>query len=260
MLLRRIIYALSLTGALLFHITNDNYLGQFLLVLCVVLPVLSLALSLPGMVGCRLELSAAPPALEQGEQGRWLVSVGSPNGLPLSRLELRLSGENLLTGHKQSRRLTLSGVARRRPVEITAPAAHCGLLELRADKVRVWDFLGLFCLPVAPPPPARMLCRPIPDKVELPSIPEGVGARPSSASAARLGPGEDYDLRPYRPGDPMRSVHWKLSSKWDELIVRERAETVVPLPLLTLNRFGGPEHLVRLLGKLLGVGRPLVCV
>ena len=31
--------------------------------------------------------------------------------------------------------------------------------------------------------------------------------------AARRGPGEDYDLREYRPGDPLRSVHWKLSSK-----------------------------------------------
>ncbi|MBO5543485.1 MAG: DUF58 domain-containing protein, partial [Oscillospiraceae bacterium] len=32
---------------------------------------------------------------------------------------------------------------------------------------------------------------------------------------------EDYDLRDYRPGDMGNSIHWKLSSKADRLIVRE---------------------------------------
>ena len=68
MILRRAAYALALLGALLFHITNDNYLGQFLLALCMALPLLSLALSLPGMAGCRLELAAAPAELDLGEE------------------------------------------------------------------------------------------------------------------------------------------------------------------------------------------------
>ena len=260
MILRRVLYDLALLGVLLFHITNENYLAQFLLALCVALPLLSLALSLPGMLGCRLELSAAPPALERGGDGRWLASVESPNGLPLSRLTVRLTGENLLTGQKERRKLVLSGVARRRPVELTVSAAHCGLLELRADRAWVYDYLGLFSLGVALPHPARMLVRPIPVHMEPPSIPEGLGARPSPASAARMGPGEECDLRDYRPGDPMRAVHWKLSSKWDELIVRERADTLVPLPLLTLDRFGSPETLDRLLDRALGMSRALLAV
>ena len=260
MIRRRVLYGLTLAGVLLFHITNENYLAQFLLCLCAALPLMSLALSLPGMLGCRLELSAAPPSLERGSEGRWLVSIETPNGLPLSRLAVRLTGENLLTGQTDHRRLMLSGVARRRPVELTAATAHCGLLELRVDKARVYDYLGLFSLRVAGPQPARMLCRPIPAPVTPPSLPEGQGVRPSSASAARMGPGEDYDLRDYRPGDPMRSVHWKLSSKWDELIVRERANTLIPLPLLTLDRFGGPEALDKLLDRVLGMSRALLSV
>lgn len=260
MLLRRVIYSLALAGVLLFHITNENYLGQFLLALCVALPLLSLALSLPGMAGCRLELSASPPSLERGGDGRWLVSIESPNGLPLSRLTVRMTAENLLTGESDHRRLILSGIARRRPVELAAPTSHCGLLELRASRARVCDYLGLFSLPVSLSQPARMVCRPLPVEVEVPNIPEGQGGRTSPVSAARLGPGEDYDLRDYRPGDPMRSVHWKLSSKWDELIVRERAETFIPLPLLTLDRFGPPETLDKLLDRTLSLSRSLLSV
>ena len=260
MLFRRFVYLFTLTGVLLFQITNENYLAHFLLCLCVALPLLSLALSLPGMLGCRLELSAAPAALERDGPGRWLVSIESPTSLPLSRLSVRFTEENLLTGQGRSHRLLLSGIARRRPVELAASTRHCGLLRLQADKARVCDYLGLFSLPVASPRSARMLCRPVPAEVELPAIPEGRGARPSPLNAVRAGPGEDYDLRDYRPGDPMRSIHWKLSSKWDELIVRERAEAFVPLPLLTLDRFGPPEVLDKLLDRTLGTSRALLGV
>lgn len=256
---RRIVYGGVLLGALLFQITNDNYLAHFLLGLCVALPLLSLLLSLPGMLGCRLALSAVPAALERGGTGQWQLSVQAPAGLPLARIALRLTEQNLLTGEGRSRRLAMTGVARRKPVELSAPTGHCGLLELRADRARVYDYLGLFSRRLGAPPPARLLCRPVPAAAEPPLIPEGPGA-PCPDSAARRGPGEDYDLREYRPGDPMRSVHWKLSSKWDELIVRERADTAVPLPLLTVDRFGAPEELDGLLDDLLGMSRALLGV
>lgn len=255
---RRIAYGLILSGVTLFQATNENYLAQFLLCLCVAMPLLSLALSLPGIVRCRLELSAAPASLERGEAGRWQVSVQARSVLPLARLTLRLTGENLLTGEKERRRLVLSGVARRRPSALPVSSAHCGLWELRVDKARAFDYLGLFSLPVRLPPPARMIYRPVPIPAQPPRIPEGQGLRASPVSVSRAGPGEDYDLRDYRPGDPMRSVHWKLSSKWDELIVRERSEALVPLPLLTLDRFGPPEALDRLLDRLLGLSRALL--
>ena len=53
-------------------------------------------------------------------------------------------------------------------------------------------------------------------------------------------------------------MHWKLSSKWDELIVRERAETAAPLPLLTLDLFGEPDRLDRLLDRVTGLSRAML--
>ncbi len=255
---RRVLYSGVLAAALLFQITNDNYLACFLLALCVALPLVSLALSLPGMVRCRPGLSARPAALDRGEKAVWEVAMDAPGGLPIARVTLRLTEENLLTGRLHRGKLKLTGVARRRPAQVEARTGNCGLLELRVDRLRVCDYLGLFALRLPPPPPARLLCRPIPAQCAPPDTPEGQGLRPAGHSAARRGPGEDYDLREYRPGDPMRSVHWKLSSKWDELIVRERAETLIPLPLLTLDRFGAPDALDRLLDQLTGTSRALL--
>lgn len=257
---RRLIYGMVLTGVLLFQITNENYLACFLLALCAALPLVSLALSLPGMLRCRLELFAEPAEVDRGEAGGWSLSVSTPAGLPLARLSLRLRRENLLTGEWETAKLVLTGVARRLPETLSAPTGHCGLLEMRADKVRVCDYLGLFTLRLKPPVPARIVCRPVPVQCEPVEVPDGKGMRPSSKNASRRGPGEDYELREYRPGDPLRSVHWKLSSKWDELIVRDRADAVTPLPLLTMDRFGSPEDLDKLLDRLTGMSRAMLSV
>lgn len=257
---RRILYGLTLAAVFLFQITNQNYLAHFLLALCLALPLLSLLLSLPGMTGCRLRLTAEPAAVRRGEDARWTLSVENRGGLPLPRLSIRLETHSLFTGQTERRRVTLSGVVRRRPAPYPADTTHCGLLEFRAVKVRVCDYLGLFSLGCPLPEPARLLCRPVPADPGPLNLPEGQGARPAPGSAAKRGPGEDYDLREYRPGDPMRSVHWKLSSKRDELIVREPAETLIPLPLLTFDRFGDPDLLDRTLDRLLGFCRALLAV
>ena len=64
------------------------------------------------------------------------------------------------------------------------------------------------------------------------------------------GPGEDYDLRDYRPGDPLRSVHWKLSSKRDELVVRETLEPRQTTLVLTYDHFGAPAALDQTFARL----------
>ena len=72
------------------------------------------------------------------------------------------------------------------------------------------------------------------------------------------GPGEDYDLREYRVGDPLRSVHWKLSSKKDELVVRETLEPQQAAIVVTYDHFGPPEDLDRTFAQLWALSRWLL--
>lgn len=249
---RRILYGLTLVAALLFQITNDNYLATFLLALALALPVLSLLLTLPAVVGCRLRLSPQPAAVPRGDPAVWLLQPDSHSPLPLPRLSLRLELKNLLTGQIDKKKLALNGLSRRAPVSYPADTAHCGLLELRVKKLRIYDYLGLFSFRLPIPEPARLITEPVPVDPGPLTLPEGAGIIPHSGTPSRKDNSEDYDLREYRPGDPLRSVHWKLSSKWDNLIVREPAETAVPLPLLTVDRFGSPEELDAVLDRLAG--------
>ena len=40
-------------------------------------------------------------------------------------------------------------------------------------------------------------------------------------------PSEIFDIREYVPGDDIRSIHWKLSSKTDTLILKEASNRIL---------------------------------
>lgn len=257
---RRVLYGLILVAVFLFQISNDNYLAPLLLTLTLALPVLSLLISLPSVLTCRLSLNALPAGLTRGNEAHWGIVPNFRVGLPLPRLTIQLEEKNLFTGTMVRKKLSLNGITQQTRTTLSAEVSHCGLLELRVKKLRVYDYLGLFAFPLPKPDPAQILVEPDPIDPGPLYVPDGWGVRPAPGSTLRRSLGEDYDLREYRPGDPLRSVHWKLSSKWDDLIVREPAESFVPLLLLTFDRFGTPERLDAVLDKLMGYSRALLTI
>lgn len=250
---RRLCYGAALAAALLLQIFYDRYLARFVLAGVVSMPILSLLLTLPSVFRLRLSLTADSPEMVRGTDCRWHLRVERPPLPAMTRLKLRLRFENQLTGWSGETRVVCFGPPRERtfPVE----TEHCGRVTCRAARVRLLDCLGLFWLPVRRPDPASVLVLPQPvplSELPLPELPE-----PLAAGRDRTR-GEDYELREYRPGDPIRDIHWKLSSKRGELVVRERQGESRPLVVLEVERFGEPPRLDRVLGRLHGLSLELL--
>ncbi|MFQ7856064.1 MAG: hypothetical protein ACLRIS_13920 [Flavonifractor plautii] len=198
---RRIAYAALLGGAVLFQIVFRFYLSTFTLALVLLLPLLSVLLSLPSVLGCTLLLTSAAPTVVQGEDAVFQVRLRSRTRLPLPRLQARLHWSNQLTG--------AGGRVRWEPVR-TAPGApptlelatpHCGRLICRAERAWTCDLLGLFPLPIPTGRPAAVLILP-PDMEQ--ALPERLLGWPRRQALlpAQGRAGGDYDLRDYRPGTP----------------------------------------------------------
>ena len=264
MLRRRLAYILVLLCALLFQIFFTAYLASFLLALCLLFPLFSLLLGLPAMLGGTITLSPQQSAVERDTSCRWVVAVRGGYRLPLARVTYHMSEDNLLTGRHAGLRRALSGASNGVVLSEPVDTSHCGLVTCTLSQPRFCDLLGLFALRPKAPPAVQLLVLPRPvEPEELPRLPQGgresAGLRPRPGG----GPGEDYDLRGYRPGDPLRTVHWKLSSKWDDLVVRETLEERQAALVLTFDLFGTPEvldtlfdRLYALSRRLLGQGRP----
>jgi uncharacterized protein (DUF58 family) len=70
------------------------------------------------------------------------------------------------------------------------------------------------------------------------AVPEAVGLHTSDGLATRDRAGNWGDplgVRPYRRGDPLRRVHWGLSARHGELIVREVQSNAVPRVRIVLD-------------------------
>lgn len=126
--------------------------------------------------------------------------------------------EDLASGASGSVSRVLPGAVARARVRYRFPERG----PVRLDRVAIrsqWPF-GLFDHAVERSVPAEVVVFPRP----LPGLadPRPAASAGEGAAAARTGGGDFLGLRPYRPGDPPRAVHWLSSARTGALQVVER--------------------------------------
>lgn len=256
MIRRWLCWLLALLGALVLRVAYTGWLAGFILLGVVCLPPMGLLLSLPALLAAKVELYPGSPRVRRGDAPCWRLTTYSALGLPLGRVKGWVRTVNEWNGLTYQAKKSWFSTGAGTSLDLSAPAAHCGLLTGKLCQVWALDCLGLFWLPLRRGGEAHLWVGPVPKREELPPLPqeEAPGVRPRPGG----GPGEDYDPREYRPGDPLSSIHWKLSAKRDELVTRETLETVRPLPLVTVDLFGDADTLDATLDLLAGVSGELL--
>lgn len=259
MIWKRILYLAVVIVSLLLMVYTDSFLAAFFLAVVVALPLVSLLVSLPAMTACQIRLEPLSGQVKRGQETRWRVTVENRRRLPLSRLVLRLQLLNCMTGASSNVRLRFSGASTAHSFYLPADTVHCGMLSCRLIRCRAFDGLGLFTIRRREEAEAALPVMPLEDSEEtLPELPGTQQEQTPLRVRRGGGSGEDYDLRPYRPGDPVRLIHWKLSSKRDELVFREVLEAEKPVPVLTFDHVGTPDTMDGLLDRLYSLSRALL--
>ncbi len=106
----------------------------------------------------------------------------------------------------------------------TIPAEHSGVLEVECLGLRVRDLLQLFSQRLPDFPRQEVTVLPTALRLSLTLTRDNEGeTREEGDTRNRRGTdlSEPFDLRPYQPGDDIRGIHWKLSGRLQELILRE---------------------------------------
>ncbi len=243
MAVRWLLYLAALGGSLVFFTAYQEWLSWLILLIVLILPWLSLLLSLPGMLTFRLE-ARGPAAVRLGNPAS--VRLAGLSRFPVPPFRGRLKITRIITAE-----------ARTCPSDTDLPTEHCGGLNVLPKGTWVYDYLGLFALPVRKLPHKTVIVRPAP--VSVPVLPQ---LNRFLARSWRPKPGggfaENHELRLYRPGDSLSHVHWKLTAKTGKLILREPMEPERGLVLLTMNLRGSPAELDRKFGRLLWLGSLLL--
>lgn len=146
--------------------------------------------------------------------------------LPQQKWKLQLWMQNSFSGERSSKWLRGDALLPGKNVyEDSLSLKNCGKYELRVKRLRVYDLTGLFY--------RDLKAENIGWVMMLPDF-ESVGFRLTEQTRNFFGDAERYDeerpgpdnsetfqFREFRDGDKLQRIHWKLSVKLDDLVVRE---------------------------------------
>lgn len=232
---RRIAYLLVLAVCFFGYLIFQVWFAWVLLLTVALLPILSLALSLPAMLTVKATF-VTPTQGRMGVPARTALQMDCRFPVPPVRCRIRL--HNLLTGHRYIGH----------PGEYL-PVQHAGVLKITVTQLWVCDYLGLFRKDLRPNRVYTMAVMPKPVAENLAGAGQegfGNGWKPKNGGFA-----ENHELRLYRPGDDLRLLHLKMSAKTGKLIYREPVVQQHFRVCLALTLTGKPAVLDDKLGRLL---------
>ena len=260
----RILYFYLLLLSFAFFVLFEPYLFHLTFVFFLILPVCSLLAALPNRYYIRCRMESADDIQPKGACTLHLTAENT-GLLPCACVRIRMERGNALGRVGEAYRDVTSEAISfwlwPRRVQTLSPKlmmAHCGRVDIRIRSVDVCDMLGLFRIPVV-----KRNCAIDTGSVYV--LPELQRRAIDTEETADLGldsvtyslqkrggdPSEIFQLRDYREGDARNSVHWKLSSRMQRLIVREFGLPLNPSLhfLLELREGASPESMEEAIGS-----------
>lgn len=198
---------------------------------CMILLPLSL-LPLHLAAAKRIKLSVKLPVnIRKGQETAAEITAKNPTRIPLCRLRCCVRFLNQLNGEEQVCRISCGVLPKKtQTMQLAFGSAYCGRVRVEIQRAHLYDCFGLIGVPVEAD--AQGACVVQPDM-----FPQNLAILPA---AARTEEAEDYSnerpgydlsetfqIREYVPGDSQRQIHWKLSQKFDRLIVRDPSLPVI---------------------------------
>lgn len=140
---------------------------------------------------------------------------------------IKMTLENKMLGITQEKYLQLLMDGNTCEFEIPQKMKQCGKITYTCNEAWLQDLFRLFKVKVRPFSKRTVMVYPKRMQIIAEISQKTVGTpKNEGIMQNRKGhdPSEMFDIREYVPGDDIRSIHWKLSSKTDSLILREPSD------------------------------------
>lgn len=220
----RIYYGIILVLTALLFLWTGTAQMLLLLFLLSVFPLLSVFLTVVWMYSLKLE-TVMPASCMTGQEVSVHFHITKNPGWTARQLVIPLTVYYRMFGREESAHLSVyPGYSRKQEFLLPVETDLCGEVEIRTSEVFCYDVFRLFRIRKTFADTQKMMICP-----QLFPISLLLSQRPKSRETGDIydenvsgnDAAEIFDLRSYQEGDSIRSVHWKLSSKLDRLLVRE---------------------------------------
>lgn len=218
-------YAVVCVITLAACIVTNSDLMIFLLAMELLLPVF-LYWQVRYLSG-RLYVELNPSGMiDKGEDAGEVIRISNGSRLPVSYAVLELAVEDAFDGTQELYEMgCMIDAEASTEVGIKLKADYAGMLILRPKELRVSDYLHLFSKRAALSDVcSRIVVRPDVFAVGMADNTVYGGKRADGSRTLSSAAGDDaseiLDTRTYQEGDMLHQIHWKLSAKMDELLVK----------------------------------------
>ena len=223
----RALYALLWIGSAVFALSYESKLTFVLFVGVTVLPVLSLVLMV--LSGLLLSLEVLPDMNYVGKLQDFGVKVIVVNRfvIPVSPMMIIGTFHDRAGSVIEGRRLVLSIAPLRKSEYVFDGCIQCrGEYVLGVEHAEIFDLLRIFRFRLRRTPMCRIVVMPRRIMLDETTALCTDDYDSSITKISFMESGSFASVRQYKDGDLMKNVHWKLSAKHDELMVRQSEQNL----------------------------------
>lgn len=231
---RRLTYGTLLIASAVLHIAYGQYVTFYILLFLLFLPVLSVLISLPAILRSEAELKGGTD-VRRGRASKVRLTVRSRFLFPPDVWKFRIEYQNLYLDPRPVRQKVVLYGGQKREENFVPDTERLGTISYRIRSARACDYLGLIAIPIRRSGVVALTVLP---NTEAPNpMPELVEPSERIVKPKPIGFSEEHELRPYREGDAVNLIHWKLTEKTDTTIVREPQELMRKKIVLSMDLY-----------------------
>ena len=187
-------------------------------------PLADLAVNLSLRRRLRVGVEAAV-SLRKEDPGTVTVRVENPTLFPVLRVRCDVTVQNQLNRQQQTQKVFTHLLPRRtRDAALVLSSRYCGRMRVSVPRIVLYDCFGLMGVTCRCTAVTHMTVLPDTFEPVVTMVPDP-SSMDDSETYSQERPGADlsetFQIREYVPGDSIRQIHWKLSNKFDKLIVRD---------------------------------------
>lgn len=256
-----LIFLALIVSGLIFY---NHYALIMLLVIMVLLPFVSLALTLKGKKKININILTDKASVGKKVPIDVYFDVDNKSFLSVENLTLSIRIYNTFYGNNENYELIIPSTPRStRRATMKVNNIYCGRMVVEVNNAIIYDLFGLFRFNLPVHKKTEVMIMPY-EQVELDNIPISVNGS-SDDEELQYTKGDDVSqisqIRTYIPGDRLQNIHWKLSAKSEELQVKEYSLPYSDEVTLLLEIFVNkemPELFDELIEKMFAVSGNLI--
>lgn len=220
----RIWYGIAVGAVLLIYIVANSRETLAFLIGMIVLPAAMAAVQVAALRGFTIQYDLKG-SCEIRQKIPLHIRIKKTNRLPMGVTEIEMDYENVMYGEKHTEAIILQPAEKKEMLySYMLKMEDCGNVKVILKRVKCYDRFGLFCWKY--PGETRLDTLVYPAQIRISTELSGkfqtsVAGELYDQTRKGQDVSEVFGLRGYAEGDTLGSIHWKLSGKLDDLVVRE---------------------------------------